>query len=590
MSDPVVRILLVEDDEDDYVMTRDLLEEVPGEPYELEWVAEYDRAQDVIREQRHDVYLFDYRLGAETGLELLKFSVLESPDVPVIMLTGQRDREIDVQAMKAGAADYLVKGEIGAALFERSIRYAIERSRADQEITRLAFYDSLTGLPNRALFLDRLTQAAARTERGQGLTAVLFLDIDNFKRINDTLGHHVGDLLLKAIADRLTERVRKGDTVARPSGVAGGESLIARLGGDEFVVLLGDVGRPEDSSVVAKRILRELSEPFDLEGHEVFISASIGIAVAPFDGQETNQLLTNADTAMYEVKDEGKNSFKFYEPTMHAVALERLKLEGALRRAVTNEEFVLHYQPEFDARTEKLVALEALVRWYIPEQGLIPPGEFIPLAEETGLITEIGDWVLQAACRQNRQWADAGLGPVPIAVNLSTQQFGQADLADKIRGAITEFGIPPGCLLLEITESTMMKNTDATAQRLQELDNMGVRLAIDDFGTGYSSLSYLKRFPLHALKVDRSFIMDVVEDPDDAAIVRAIIAMAHSLKLTVVAEGVETQDQMRFLLTEGCDLVQGFLFSPPRPADDVAQWLTKTSDILEQHRASVGRG
>ncbi len=590
MSDAAVKVLLVEDDEDDYVMTRDLLEEVPGEPYELEWVAEYDRARDVIREKRHDIYLFDFRLGAENGLDLLKFSSLENPDVPVIMLTEQTDREIDVQAMKAGAADYLVKGEIGAALFERSIRYAIERSRAEREITRLAFYDSLTGLPNRALFLDRLSQAAARTERGQGLTAVLFLDIDNFKRINDTLGHHVGDLLLKAIAERLTERVRKCDTVARPTDVASAEHLIARLGGDEFVLLLGDVSRPEDASVVATRILGELSAPFMLEGHEVFVSASIGIAVAPFDGQETSELLTNADTAMYEVKDEGKNSFKFYEPRMHTAALERLQLESALRRAIANEEFILHYQPTLDAGTERLVGLEALVRWHIPGQGLISPGEFIPLAQDTGLITAIVAWVLRAACQQNRRWAHAGLGPVPIAVNLSTQQFGQLDLANRVQSALTESGIPPEYLLLEITESTMMKNTEATAQRLRELDTMGIRLAIDDFGTGYSSLSYLKRFPLHALKVDRSFIKDVVEDPDDAAIVRAVIAMAHSLKLQVVAEGVETREQMQFLLDEDCEMVQGFLFSPPKPADDLVQWLNKTSKGVDQDRVSSGRG
>ena len=571
-------------------MTRDLLAEVPGAPYELEWVRNYASELSAVREKRHDVYLVYYRLGAETGLTLLKCVCLENPDVPVIMLTGQRDREIDVQAMKAGAADYLVKGELNAAMLERSIRYALERSRAEREITRLAFYDSLTGLPNRARFLDRLSQAAARSERGHGVVAVLFLDIDNFKRINDTLGHHAGDLLLKEVAGRLMERVRRCDTVSRPGHSPGAENLIARLGGDEFVLLVSDVQRPEDASVVATRILAELSGPFLVDGHEVFVSASIGIAVSPVDGQETQQLLTNADTAMYQVKDEGKNSFKFYEPTMHAAALDRLKLEGALRRAVANEEVILHYQPEFDARTEQMVGVEALVRWHVPGQGLISPAEFIPLAEETGLITGIGDWVLRAACRQNRKWADAGIGPIPIAVNLSTQQFGQQDLTDKSHSVITEYGIPPGYLLLEITESTMMKNSVATARRLQELNDMGVRLAIDDFGTGYSSLSYLKRFPLHALKVDRSFIMDVVDDADDAAIVRAIVAMADSLKLKVVAEGVETLAQMRFLLNEGCDLVQGFLFSRPKPADEIEQWLTERPDLFSRDSLRLGRG
>ena len=569
MEDAQIKVLLVEDDEDDYIITRELLDEVPGTSYALDWITTYDEALATVEQSSHDVYLFDYRLGENTGLELLQACSHKNIDTPVILLTGLSDRETDILAMQAGAADYLVKGQVTTDLIERSIRYAIGRNQADREITRLAFYDSLTGLANRVLFKDRLDQALLRSERDGGSSALLFFDIDNFKRINDSLGHTAGDLLLKAIAGRLSTHIRSCDILGRAHSIEEDEDLVARLGGDEFVLLLGRISQPEDASLVAKRVLSLLADPFMLEGHEIYVTVSIGIAVSPDDGRSVDELIKNADTAMYQVKDRGKNGFRFYESSMHAAALRRLEIEADLRQAVTNQEFVLHYQPKLEAHTGRIVAVEALLRWNIPGRGLLPPAEFIPVAEETGLINDIGDWVLRTACQQVKQWADEGAGLIPVSVNLASHQFEQPNLKEKVRKILLAAQIRPENLLLEITESTLMRDSHSSAKTLANLHEIGVRFAIDDFGTGYSSLNCLKGFPLYALKIDRSFVKDIPSDADDIAIVKAIIAVARSLRLKVVAEGVETDEQRRFLCQERCDWLQGYLFSPPVPQNEI---------------------
>lgn len=569
MTDAQIRVLLVEDDEDDYIITSELLDDVHGTNFALDWVTSYDEALETLEHKRYDVCLLDYRLGERTGLELLQACATKGVDTPVILMTGLNDRETDMLAMKAGAADYLVKGEVTADLIERSIRYAIERSQADREIERLAFFDSLTGLPNRVLFKDRLEQSLLRNERIGSSSALLFFDIDNFKRINDTLGHPAGDLLLRSVADRLSAHIRSSDTLARAPSNEDDENLVARLGGDEFVLLLGQIRRPEDASLVAKRVLSLLASPFVIEGNDIFVTVSIGIAVSPNDGKSVDELIKTADTAMYQVKDRGKNGFRFYEPSMHAAAVRRLEIEADLHRAITEHEFVLHYQPKIEAITGKMIGVEALLRWNYPGRGLLLPGEFIPVAEETGLIVEIGAWVLRTACQQVRQWADEGAGLIPVSVNLSSHQFEQPDLKNTVQEALSEAQLGPKYLLLEITESTLMMNSDTSAETLANLHGLGVRFAIDDFGTGYSSLGYLKRFQLYALKIDRSFIKDIPSNADDIAIVKAIIAMASSLKLKVVAEGVETDEQRRFLCQERCDWMQGFLFSAPVPPIEI---------------------
>lgn len=571
----IVRILLVEDDEDDYVMTRDLLDEVPGMDLRLHWVCEYDEALELVLSDRarFDLCLFDYRLGENTGLDLLHAVRNAGNHVPVIMLTGQREREIDLEAMHAGAADYLLKGEITSGQLERSIRYTYERARADRQISQLAFYDNLTGLPNRVLFKERLDQALLRQRRTLNHTAVMFLDIDDFKRINDTLGHQAGDELLKSASERLHHCLRQTDTVSRKQ-TYDEDSFVARLGGDEFTVLLGDVRRPEDTIKVARRLLAALAEPFRLHSHEVYISASIGIAISPTDGETIDELLRNADTAMYQVKTDGKNGFKFYEAAMHSSAMERLKLESALRQAIHKGEFELFYQPQYSLQGQALIGVEALVRWRT-SSGLAPPGQFIPLAEETGLIQDIGAWVLREACVQSRRWLDAGFAPLRMSVNLSSRQFEQPDLVELVTDALEQSGIHPGTLLLEITEGTLMRHRQDTDRRIRALRQLGVGFALDDFGTGYSSLSHLKRFPLSAVKIDRYFTANLGTNSEDEAIATAIITLAHGLGLVAVAEGIETREQWEFLAQRGCNEGQGFLMARPQPAAVITDQLPR---------------
>lgn len=580
MGKEMIKVLLVEDDEDDYIMTRDLLSEIEGTNYELKWVSTFNEAIEEVNRGDHDIYLFDYRLGERTGLELMQKAIEDGCRAPIIILTGQGDKEIDVQAMKLGASDYLVKGQFNSLLLERSVRYAIERKRTEEDIYRMAYYDILTNLPNRVLFKDRLMQAIALAERHNRLLAILFLDLDNFKRINDTFGHYMGDQLLKSIAERLKNCMRKCDSLTRqnPCDMI---DTIARLGGDEFTMILSEIRSVEDAAKVAQRIFDALTQQFTLNTYELFVGASIGIAIFPHDGRDFDTLLKNADAAMYHAKAEGRNNYQYYRQSMNATALDRLTLENQMRKALDRNEFTLYYQPQVDVKTGSVIGLEALIRWMSPEKGMISPGEFIPIAEETGLILPLSDWVLQTACTQSRALQKAGFLNIPVSVNISSQQFQQKNFPGTVKHILEETGVRPKDMILEITESTIMQNTDTVFTTLYELAKIGLRLTIDDFGTGYSSLSYLKRFPLHAIKIDRSFIKEISTSPDDAAITRAIISMAHSLKIKVVAEGVETRHQLAFLCEQGCDEVQGFLFSRPVPAEEILK-------ILEMERTGNG--
>ncbi len=447
--------------------------------------------------------------------------------------------------------------------------------KAEEKIRYLAFYDGLTGLANRELFKDRLDKALAAAARKNRIMALLFLDLDRFKRINDTLGHHVGDQLLIRIAERLNQCLRDTDSVARFG--AADTAWVSRLGGDEFTVLLTDLVEPKDAVVVAQRIIDAIPHPLKVEGHELYVSTSIGISVFPFDGEDAETLVKNADTAMYEAKSKGRNNFQFFKHSQQKVSSKRLELEADLRKALERDEFLLHYQPKLDIHSGQIIGAEALLRWINPRRGMVSPGEFIPMAEDLGLIIPLTEWVIETACQQNQAWQRAGLRPLRVAVNISGQQFSQQKVADITQRALTQSGLEAKYLEVELTESILMENKEVAREILEELKKQGLTIAIDDFGTGYSSLAYLKSFPIDILKIDRTFVRDISTDPNDAAIIRAIVALAKTLELKVVAEGIETEEQLTFLQQLDCDEYQGFFFSRPLPAAEFAELLKKAA-------------
>jgi diguanylate cyclase (GGDEF)-like protein len=450
-----------------------------------------------------------------------------------------------------------------------------EVTRTKEDLRKMAYYDSLTALPNRRLFTEQLSMLLRLAERQGSMLALLFLDLDNFKRINDSLGHSAGDLLLREVGNRLSSSVRESDIVAHY--VESDSAIeVSRLGGDEFTVVLNQVDGPETVTPVAQRLLDALSAPMTIEGHELVITPSIGIAIGPRDAGNVEGLLKAADTAMYHAKKAGKNKFLFYDEGMSASNVERLQLENDLRKAIERNELVLHYQPQIDTSTGYVVGVEALVRWDHPEHGLIPPFKFIPLAEEMGLIASIGEWAIMEACRQVKAFAEDGLVLPKVAVNVSALEFSPA-LVGRVRNALAASGINPRALELELTEGVVLDNSSTTLQTLKSLKGLGIALAIDDFGTGYSSLSYLSRFPLDELKIDRSFVIDIDKGESNASLVVAIIAMAKSMKLRLVAEGVESEEQLNFLRRHGVDIIQGYLFAKPMAADELG-------DILPPHR------
>jgi diguanylate cyclase (GGDEF)-like protein len=436
------------------------------------------------------------------------------------------------------------------------------------------YQDTLTNLPDRYLFKDRLSQALAIAERKKRLLAVLFIDLDNFKRVNETLGHEAGDQLLREVADRLLKSTRKSDSISRLP-IEESDPIVARLGGDEFTILLTEINAVQDAAIVSERIAKMLREPFVIDSHEVFVTASIGISLYPFDAKDIDTLLMNADIAMYQAKDKGRNNYQYYTTTMNAFAKKRFTIENKLRKALDQSEFMLFYQPQMDITTGEILGVEALIRWLQPDLVLVKPGEFIPVTEETGLIIPIGEWVLRTACIQSKAWQKEGVKPLRTTVNVSSVQFRQDNFEELLFKILRESGLDPSFLELEITESTIMKHSENAIKKLQSLQARGIQVSIDDFGTGYSSLNYLKRFAISTLKIDRSFIQDMATNPDDQTIVKAIIGLAHNLNKKVIAEGVETRKQLALLRGYGCDAIQGHLLCPPVNASSLSQFMTE---------------
>ncbi|HEY2630401.1 MAG TPA: EAL domain-containing protein, partial [Usitatibacter sp.] len=449
---------------------------------------------------------------------------------------------------------------LDARMESKNAQMATSLREANAELQRLVLHDALTKLPNRILLEDRVQQTVEECRRAESLCAILFVDLDRFKTLNDSLGHFAGDTVLRAVAERLRASVRHEDTVSR-------------LGGDEFVILLRRVARMEDAGEVASKIIESVAQPILLDGHELRIGASVGISIFPEHGNDSARLIANADAAMYHVKKMGRSNFAYFAPEMSTYFPKRLALENELRAGIEKEQFVLHYQPKVDMRTSRIIGMEALVRWRHPQRGMVAPSEFIPFAEETGLIVPLGNWVLHEACRQAREWQKRGIGNLVMAVNISGVQFQQQDLVESVFDALEKTGLGAQYLELEITESVVMQNAADAIVMLEQLHQMGVGLSIDDFGTGYSSLNYLKRFPIDKLKIDQSFVRDISSDSDDAAIVRAIIAMAHGLRLRVVAEGVENEGQLDYLRTLDNDEYQGFFYSKPLAASEIERRL-----------------
>jgi diguanylate cyclase (GGDEF)-like protein len=559
-------VLLIEDNPGDVRLIREMLADGEDPVFRLDCVGRLSQGLEYLATRGAGLILLDLSLPDSFGLETFLRVYAHSPKVPIIVLTGNDDQSVALSAVKTGAQDYLVKGKIDRELLLRSMQYSIERKRYQEQLEFQANYDALTGLPNRNLLHDRLKQSvfAQRYVRSIG---VVFIDVDHFKFVNDSLGHNTGDKLLQCVAERLSQSVRDGDTVAR-------------LGGDEFILILNDQTGEEFIYRAMQRIITKVSEPIVLDGHELLVTCSAGVSLYPQDGRDVETLLKNADAAMYRAKEKGRNNFQFYTAEMNLQVNERLKTEASLRRALERREFELYYQPRIDVKSGRLVGCEALLRWQHPERGLQLPERFIGLAEETGLIVPIGEWVLKKACAQAKAWQKSG-SPVAVSVNLSMRQFKQDALVNAVDAALREAGLAPHLLELELTESLVMHDSDLAIRVLARLREIGVEISVDDFGTGYSSLSYLTRLPISALKIDQSFVQAIqgARGANEGIVAQAIISLGHNLKLKVVGEGVETEPQFRFLERHGCDEVQGYYFGKPLPVLEFEQFLEEAGRI-----------
>jgi diguanylate cyclase (GGDEF)-like protein len=523
-----------------------------------------------------NIVLLDVHMPMLSGFEVCA-EIRKHPrgkDIPILMVTGADDILSIESAYKHGATDFLPK-PIRWPMVAHRVRYMLKGSEIfnslkqnEEKMRRLAYFDSLTGLPNRQSLDESLEKAIQFAAKQQQNLCIMCIDLDNFKRINDTLGHEFGDKLLKKISEKILQCAKDNECIPKALHNIT-EIEVSRLGGDEFMILVNNNPNDNDVKVVAESLVNCISELLSIDDYEVALTPSIGIAMYPRDGENLSELKKHADIAMYYAKNMGRNGYRFYAESLNENAMKFLRIEGCLREALNNDEFSLHYQPQVCLKKRKIIGVEALLRWYSPELGNVTPTEFIPVAEDSGMINDLGEWVLRKACVQAKAWMEAGMQDFKVSVNLSSIQFKRASLLNVIKRALDDSGLPASLLEVELTEGAIMNDVDQNITRLNQLRDMGVAIAVDDFGTGYSSLSYLKRFPINTLKIDRSFITTIDSDPDDAAIVEAIIALASKLKLTVIAEGVETSEQLETLNRFHCDVIQGYYFGKPVPAEQI---------------------
>ena len=565
-NDVPVTILLVEDNPGDLRLVKEMLDESGCGKFRLLHADQLLATVPLLDREQIDILLLDLSLPDGAGLDTLVKMHALSPGVPIVVLSHAEDEGLAVKAVRMGAQDFLVKSRISGPLLTRSLRYALERRQIEEHLHHLAHHDALTGLPNRKLFYERLSRAVASARRHQRPLALMLLDLNDFKEVNDQLGHHVGDLLLKEVAARLSVCLRTTDCVAR-------------LGGDEFIIYISDLGDSQHAARVARKILDALAPPYGLEGHRVAVHASLGIAIHPVDAEDMDALVKNADAAMYLAKAQGRSAsrYRFFSRDMDAVTSQRTDLENALRRALERGEFVVNYQPQVDLRSGRLIGMEALMRWQRPGGGEELPGRFMPTLEESGLIVPVGEWVLATACRQNKACQSAGFPALTVAVNISPRQFRDRHLVEKVARALRESGLDSHLLELELTEDSLRDDEEAALDTLRRLNSLGVRLTLDNYGAGSTSLRYLKRFPIHAVKIDRSIVRDVTSNPQEAAITQAVIAVAHVFKMKGVAEGVETSGQVEFLRQQACDDAQGFVFGKPLSTEAFTEFLRNSA-------------
>jgi len=553
--DPI-NILLVEDNPAD---RRLVAERLGNYRFHLVYAERISEALQALAQNKISIILLDLQLPDCRNLESLTKIHAAASGVPIVVLSEIEDETLALKALQFGAQDFLVKWHTNEHLLTRAVRYALERKQVEEHLYHLAHHDALTGLPNRKLFYDQLKQALAMARRHNHLLAIMFLDLGDFKKVNDSMGHHCGDLLLQLVSQRLAECVRETD-------------CLARMGGDEFIIAF-TISQLEDATAAANKVLEIFAEPFTVDLHSIHTRASIGISIYPSDGEDMESLIKNADMAMYQAKSEGSDAsrFWFYSPKFNAKTAELIRIEEQLRLALANNEFVVHYQPQVDIHHGNLIGMEALLRWQHPEQGFLMPPHFMHMLDETGFIVTAGEWVLREACKQNKAWQKAGHPPVIVAVNISSQELRHKDFVKTVKQVLEETGLDPKWLELEIREQTIEVDESLAFARLNEINALGVRIALDNLGHSHIPLSFLTRFPIHAIKIDRSIVTDVATDANHASVAKAVIAVARVLNIKGLAEGVETQEQLNFFKAEHCEDAQGYLFGKPLPPSACAE-------------------
>ncbi|MDX1457061.1 MAG: EAL domain-containing protein [Marinobacter sp.] len=567
-----MHVLVVDDDPADFAIVEALLGQASRSAFTLSHIDSFESALECLQERRYDVFLVDYFLGSETALPLLEEALHQKISQPIIVLTGADGDTLDDVVIENGAADFLPKSELTSELLERTIRHAVEHKKVQLKLERLAKQDALTGLGNRLLFEELLEKSLARAKRKEGKLAVLFLDLDRFKEINDTLGHPTGDLLLLMVADRLRTLVRDSD-------------VVARIGGDEFTILLDELQDYQDAVIVAEKIIESLSQPSAIRGNELIISASVGIAVYPDNGDSPIELMQKADIALYEAKRRGASRTQFFTARLQTELERNLDVERGLRQGLDRDEFQIQLQPKWELASRRIIGFEALLRWRREEGEPCMPDRFIPIAEKTGLILPLGDWVIDEACRVLAHWQERGLDGYSIAVNVSPVQLHHRGFKEQLAQSIKRHGVNPRSLELELTEETLIDITQEEGRvltDLQAIKELGVMVSIDDFGTGYSSLRYLKHFPADNLKIDRSFVSGEKAGLSEPAIARAIVTLSESLGLAVVAEGIETEEQLEQLRQFGCKQGQGYFIAAPMSVEEALQFALRHNTALEE--------